>query len=884
VVAAERRDRPGAGGTDVRSVMRRSPGRRLGLVAGAVAIVLAALAVLFALDSYQAGRTRASADVRAAAAQAASDTGPYTIARLNDLGALTRKLPVEAGNPRAVQELLRRMAPAQAGFPGGLVWLDATGALHTSTDLGIGDGGAAAAFLRGVLRSGRASVSDALPVPAFGGDAVVYAVPVRRPDGKRVGVLAGGVPVDWLSRASAAYRLPESGHLWIGDRSLRLIAGPGVRSARDVSRSPLAVAAVSSSGRGGMRTGVQGFGGGPVSIVAWATEQRSGWTLFVAQPEAVAFGPASDTLRKQLLGIGFVLLLGAACIGVLAWRFDRLAAGQEAARTSAERRLRQARSLGELSASLAGAVGVGDVRGVVLQWALEAFDADVVALVEKDGDGTRLHRSSAAEPLPETTRLHRDDGVAGVLGRRVPVWPESTAVLVPTFQALDVQPARATTGLAVPLAFAGETVAVVLAVSRDPHVFDDEDREHWRAFAAQAAQALERARLNEREREIAAEFQSRLLPDVLSGDGSGATIAAVYRPAESEMPIGGDWYDAIPLPDGRVVLAVGDVIGHGVQAAVVMGQLRTAIITLAPICDGPAELLERLDAFTEQVDGGEFSTVQCAYVDISTGVMRSASAGHPPMIVIDADGRASYVWEGRSAPLCVASTEEKPEDARLLAQSSTLLLFTDGIYERRDSTVDDRMRQLLEVCERTASASPRDLAEAVVEQMLAGGRATDDVAVLTLRLDEQLAPARVFSVQPRPSELAGLRASVHAWLHEFVADESRRHQIVLAVHEAVANAVEHGSAASGAPATIVVEFALRPGAVEVVVRDNGRWQERDPFHIEWEDERGRGLSIIERIASRAKIDRSRGTVVRMLFDTVPVAAGQELEAAPGLPR
>ncbi len=866
--------------------MRRRPGRRLGLVAGAVAIVLAGLAVVFALDSYQAGRTRASTAVRAAAAQVASDTGPYTIARLNELGALTEKLPVETGDPHAVQELLRQMASAHDGFPGGLVWLDPTGALHTSTDLGIGDGGAADAFLRGVLRSGRASVSDSLPVPAFGGDAVVYAVPVRRPDGRRVGVLAGGVPVDWLSRAAAAYRLPEAGRLWIADRSGHLIAGPGVRTARDVSRSSLAVAAASSRGRGGMRTGAPGFGGGPDAIVAWANEPRSGWTLFVEQPATVAFAPASDALRKQLLGIGFVLLLGAACIGVLAWRFDRLAAGQESARTSAERRLRQARSLGELSSSLAGAVGVGDVRVVLLQWALEAFDADLVALVEKDGEGTRLHRSSSIDPLPETTRLRSDEGVAGVLRRRVPVWPESTAVLEPTFQALDVQPASATTGLAVPLAFAGETVAVVLAVSRHRHQFDDEDREHWRAFAAQAAQALERARLNEREREIAAEFQSRLLPEALSGEGREETIAAVYRPAESEMPIGGDWYDAIPLPDGRVVLAVGDVIGHGVQAAVVMGQLRTAIMTLAPICDGPAELLERLDAFTEQVEGGEFSTVQCAYVDLSTGVMRSASAGHPPMIVIDVDGRASYVWEGRSAPLCVAGAEEKPEDARLLAASSTLLLFTDGLYERRDSTVDDRLRQLLEVCERTASAGPRGLAEAVVEQMLAGGRATDDVAVLTLRLDELLAPARVLSVQPRPSELAGLRASVHDWLHEFVADESRRHQIVLAVHEAVANAVEHGSAESGVPATIVVELALRPSAVEAVVRDNGRWQERDPFHLEWEDERGRGLSIIERIASRATVDRSRGTVVRMSFDTVPGSPARELVAAspPTLPR
>lgn len=856
-------------------VTGRRAGRRLGLVAGAVAIALAVLAVLFALDSYRAARRQAATELRAAAAQAAADTRAYTANRLQALAALARQLPAAAGDPRTVEERLASLASNQPGFDGGLLWVDRSGAVHTSKPGRRGLGEAEAVVAR-VQATGRSVVSPAIAVPALGGEAIVFAVPTRLKDGRRTGILAAGVTIPFLSSSAAGYRLPEASRLWITDATGDLIAGPGVRRTRSATAVPAYRRAASAGGRAGVKAGERGFDG-RTGVVAWASEERSGWTLFVEQRESAAFGSAAATLRKQLLGIAIVLLLGAATIGVLARRFDRLAAGQEAARASAERRLRRARALGELSASLAGAVAVPDVRQVVLGWALDEFRGDLAALVESDEDGVRLHRASSPAAAPETVRLHRDDRAVDVLATRAPVWPERSRELEPALRALEVQRPRATSGLAVPLSFAGETVAVVLAVSRETHRFDDEDREHWSSFAAQAAQALERARLNQREREIATEFQSRLLPSSVAGERTDVTVSAAYLPAESELALGGDWYDAIPLADGRMVLAVGDVIGHGVQAAVVMGQLRTAIMTLAPICDGPAELLERLDAFTDQIDGGEFSTVQCAYVDLATGIMRSASAGHPPMVVIDAAGRPAYVWEGRSAPLCV-SDGRKPEDARLLEGASTLLLFTDGLYERRDATVDEGLHQLLEVCAGTATAGPGDLAEAVVHGMLAGGTVEDDVAVLALTLSEQLAPALVLSVPPRPEELAGVRASVHDWLFAHVVDESRRHQIVLAVHEAVANAVEHGGSGD-VPAMVVVELSLRPGAVDVVVRDNGRWQERDPFHLEWEDERGRGLSIIDRLATEASIDRGRGTVVRMRFDLVPDPSSSELAPA-----
>ena len=130
----------------------------------------------------------------------------------------------------------------------------------------------------------------------------------------------------------------------------------------------------------------------------------------------------------------------------------------------------------------------------------------------------------------------------------------------------------------------------------------------------------------------------------------GVVVAAAYRPGTAALEVGGDWYDAFPLESGAIALVVGDVVGHGLEAAVAMGQLRGAVSALAQTA-GPALLLDRLDAFVETVPSAATATLAYVELDPETGHVRYACAGHPPPLVVSPDGRTRFLWDGRSAPL-----------------------------------------------------------------------------------------------------------------------------------------------------------------------------------------------------------------------------------------
>jgi hypothetical protein len=172
------------------------------------------------------------------------------------------------------------------------------------------------------------------------------------------------------------------------------------------------------------------------------------------------------------------------------------------------------------------------------------------------------------------------------------------------------------------------------------------------AFAAElgerAGLLLDNARLVEAEHEIATELQQRLLPSSLTVPSS-VSVAARYRPAHARLGVGGDWYDVAELPDGGLAIAVGDIVGHGPRAAATMGQLRSAFAALAPAA-GPAELLHRFDTFAARTPDAQFSSACLALLDPTTGALRYACAGHPPPMVIQADGSVSTLDDHRCSP------------------------------------------------------------------------------------------------------------------------------------------------------------------------------------------------------------------------------------------
>lgn len=246
--------------------------------------------------------------------------------------------------------------------------------------------------------------------------------------------------------------------------------------------------------------------------------------------------------------------------------------------------------------------------------------------------------------------------------------------------------------------------------------------------------AEENAELYERERGVARTLQASLLAGDPPRDPR-FSIAAHYVPAIDTLEVGGDWHDAIRLDDDRVAIVVGDVVGRGIDAAATMGQLRSAIRALAGTRLTPARLLDHLDTFVAQVESAWMATLVYAEVDLGHGHLRYACAGHLPPLLIQPGEPPCLLWEGRSTPLGARQGGAVRVDGELtLRPGSRLLLFSDGLVERRDRSLDDGLAEVLREVEALRAAPLADLAEALPAAMTAGGSGEDDVCLLAFEL------------------------------------------------------------------------------------------------------------------------------------------------------
>ena len=230
-----------------------------------------------------------------------------------------------------------------------------------------------------------------------------------------------------------------------------------------------------------------------------------------------------------------------------------------------------------------------------------------------------------------------------------------------------------------------------------------------------------------REHEIAVELQLALLGH--ADDVPGLPVGVTYRAAEDELQVGGDWYDVIRLPRDRAALVVGDVVGHNLAATTAMGQLRSAIRATARYRPEPAELLQQADTLAEETDGAECATVAYAVADLGSRELRYASAGHPPILIAHADGTAGYLCGGRGLPLAVADLP-RTDDVYQLAPGDIVIMYTDGLYERRDEAPDERLAQLARLAARCGRLPLTELSRALTDGMLGGAAPQDDICVL----------------------------------------------------------------------------------------------------------------------------------------------------------
>jgi serine phosphatase RsbU (regulator of sigma subunit) len=304
------------------------------------------------------------------------------------------------------------------------------------------------------------------------------------------------------------------------------------------------------------------------------------------------------------------------------------------------------------------------------------------------------------------------------------------------------------TAVVLPLTIAGQSAPVgALVLGTSPHLWlDDEYRTFLSLTAGQVAAAvgdaravaLERRRADEqaeldRERasfltEVAVTLQRAVLGPTVLPEG----FAVHYEPATGTLEVGGDWYDVIDLPEGGYGVVVGDVVGTGLSAAAVMGQLRSAGRALLLESRSPAHVLSALDRFADLIPGASVSTVFCAVVDPATGALRYSSAGHVPGIVVDADGSAQLLEAAGSLPLAVVAELDRPEADVVLAPGSTLLLYTDGFVERREEALDEGIARAVEALVAGRSLPVEDLAQ-VLRLKLLEDAPDDDVAFLCYR-------------------------------------------------------------------------------------------------------------------------------------------------------
>jgi anti-sigma regulatory factor (Ser/Thr protein kinase) len=371
--------------------------------------------------------------------------------------------------------------------------------------------------------------------------------------------------------------------------------------------------------------------------------------------------------------------------------------------------------------------------------------------------------------------------------------------------------------------------------------------------AARAAPAIERAKLLdavEREHRNAVMLQRSLLPRRL-GAVQGVTVAARYLPARDE--VGGDWYDMIQLPHGRAGIVIGDVAGHGLAAATLMGQLRTALHAYALAGHGPAQTLRLVDYFVGSLEEEVMASAALAVVDQEKGMVTFASAGHLPPILLSADGRARAVEVAPAPPLGAFGFKECPQHELPLDPGEMMLLYTDGLIERRGVSLWTSIDTLVAAV--TGVQTPEEACLMAMDRLVPQRGPTDDVAVIAVQNNP--VPAVLELEMPAyPKTLARLRQALKRWLQAQGVEREVEIEITIAVSEACANAIEHAYGPSRG--TFTVRAEQRAGCVEVNVRDQGRWQ---PPRGE---QRGRGLKIIEAAMDDVDVHADNaGTTVTM---------------------
>ena len=479
-------------------------------------------------------------------------------------------------------------------------------------------------------------------------------------------------------------------------------------------------------------------------------------------------------------------------------------------------------------------------------------DVGLILLRGESDDYLTIRASIGFGPMGrQTERIRVGRGVAGrVAATGEPIIADDIASDQIAMTALRRRGVRST--LAVPLVIEGRVTGVLQIASTRVRHFSNDDSLLLQLAAGRMAVAIEHARLFEQEHGIAAALQKSLLQNPIP-EIPGLQIAARYLPGGAGLEVGGDWFDVIALPQGRVGLVIGDVAGRGIRAATVMGQLRYA--TRAYAIDGarPGKVLKRVNRLVDHIERPGMATAVYAIFDPDKSSLTWSCAGHPPPL-LRTDSGVSFLEADSSIPLGVMNDGHWSESEIAIEPGATLLLYTDGLVEHHDHDIDAGL-DLLKKAAESAPSHAEAMCDHILTEIFGGDDITDDAALVALRLVPYSEPLLI-RLPAVPGSVGSLRRALRKWLEAAGVADDEVFDITVASGEAVSNSIEHAYGLG--EGEIELEAAMIDGRVAITVRDYGRWR------AERASDRGRGFNMMRSLMDDVDISSAAGgTEVRL---------------------
>jgi len=411
--------------------------------------------------------------------------------------------------------------------------------------------------------------------------------------------------------------------------------------------------------------------------------------------------------------------------------------------------------------------------------------------------------------------------------------------------------------LLVPLSGRHAGGGVFVLAAKDPERFDDASRKIVEILGLQLANALDQATLLERTHHIADRLQRALLPASFPRV-AGGQLDGAYRPASEEAEVGGDWYDAFELPDHRLAISMGDVAGHGLEAATIMGEVRIALRAAAVGERSPAAVLEQINGVTNLRSTIGMVTAIFGYYDTTSRELTYAVAGHPPPALVVENAFAGYL-PGGGVPLGIGESVGARDWVITLPPRSWVVFYTDGMTEYERDVIAGEER-LLEASVRACESDPENPAIALQERIFNTSVNRDDAATLALSCFDGPVPRRMeFSAIPMTAPI--VRAMINRFCDQNTISADQRFALTSAIGEAVANAVEHAYQGED-PGKFELRLEAQNDFVLIDVEDRGRWR---PFQKR--DDRGRGMVLMHELMDRVRINSTQqGTCLSMVLN------------------